>query len=125
MSTLPIKKPRSLLSLPGVPKCPGVIYMQDGMQRWPKDTGGYNFHWTISVQYARSAIPKLFGSRDWCAYENLMPDDMRGADGGDASIRERLQIQMELCLPTVHLLLCGLVLNRPQTSTGPQTRSWC
>ena len=31
----------------------------------------------LSMIYSKAVVPDLFGTRDWCFYENLMPDDLR------------------------------------------------
>ena len=28
-------------------------------------------------EFSKAAVPSLFGTRDWCSCENLMPDDLR------------------------------------------------
>lgn len=37
--------------------------------------------------------PTFLGTRDWCSYDNLMPDGLRRSRGSDASTDEPLQIQ--------------------------------
>ena len=57
---------------------------------------------------------QLFHGEAWVVVQVVM--QAIGSDG---------EQQMKLrSLPATHLLLCGLVPNRPRTSVGPQPKDW-
>ena len=122
----------SILFKDGERKCFKCLWrvfwnLQTGLLNMPngtlKNLVKYRHSWRHqewSVKPSTSVVPNLFGTRDRCPYENLMPDDLRWSWDDGASAGERGKYRQSFARwPAAHPLLCGPVPNRPCTSSQP------
>ena len=72
--------------------------------------------------YCATVLPNLFGIRDQFHGRQFFHRWGEGGSRGNVSNGDQ---QTKLHLLATHLLLCGLVPNRPQTNTGPGVGDPC